>query len=153
MTAIPSTLIAVPFRKDFQNVNVHVKRLTHGGVEFGVAKVPLGASDAAAGVFSWQNMENARIIVERVIIDVTTKSTAASTVDVGVAATEISNDTLLDGIDTGAAVNVFDSIKDAGTNGAGARSVAQGSYVTATKATGAVAGLAGYAYIFWIKPS
>jgi hypothetical protein len=152
VTAISSRSAPVPSRKDFKNVNLHVKRYTVNTAELGVAKVPLVASDAAAGVFSWRNMENATIIVDRVVLYVSTKSTGACTLDIGKAATEILNDTLLDGVDVGTAAGSFDSMKDAGTNGAGAASVAQGQYVTGSKASGATAGLVGYVFIFWIKP-
>jgi hypothetical protein len=141
-----------PARKEYRNINLFAGRMTLNGVEHGCYKVPLVASDAAAGVFSLRNRENGRIIVTKVIVDVTTKATGACTLDIGMAATEILSDTLIDGLDVGTAVGVFDSVKEAGTNGVSSQSVAQGAYVTASKASGAAAGLVGNAYIYWIKP-
>lgn len=114
-------------------------------------KVALAASDAAAGVFSWQNTEEAAdIIVTDVIIDLTTASSGACTVNVGQASSAAASDNLIDGLDVNAAAGVFDSVTEAGTNGKTAVKVADDEYVTASVATGASAGLAGNAYITYI---
>ena len=118
------------------------------------AKVALAAADAAAGVLSWQNPEDSAIVVTRVVLDVTTKATAACTLNVGTdGAGTGSSDNLLDGLDVNAATGVFDNIADKGTNGKERQRLdAKGGttdYVTASKATGATAGLVGNAYIFY----
>ena len=122
-----------------------------------VVKVALGALDAAAGVLSWQNPESVAILAT-VILDVTTKSTAACTVDVGPDGDGAgSADTLLDGLDVGAAALRGNSFKNGGTNGVGfVRLDAKGGttdWITASKASGAAAGLVGSAYIIYIPVS
>ena len=120
-----------------------------------VAKVALGHVDTGGGVFAWQNDEGASIIVQRVILDVTTKATEACTIDVGTTDTgaTTSSNNLIDGLDVHSATGVFDNIEDnGGAEGSGAtkQKLASGKWVTASKATGATAGLAGFAYIEYI---
>lgn len=112
-------------------------------------KVALAALDTGGGVLSWQNPESVSIIVERIIFDVTTKSTGACTVDVGTTATSAttSSDNLMDGLDVGTAAGVFDNFGDPGTNGKFKQKLAAGKWITASKASGAAAGLVGSAYI------
>lgn len=118
----------------------------------GALKVALAALDAAGGVLALANPEGADIIVKRIILDVTTKSTAACTVDAGIAANgTTSNDTLLDGLDVGTAAGVFDNIENQGTNGVGAKKWTSAQYLTISKATGAAAGLVGNAYIEYAR--
>ena len=115
-----------------------------------VAKVALAALDTAGGVLAWANPEGQSILLLGVAIVTTTKSTGASTVDVGIAANgTTSDDTIMDGIDTGTAAGAFNSIDDKGTNGLGSHStvLTSSQYITASKASGACAGLVGYAYI------
>ena len=116
----------------------------------------LTASDAAASVFSWQNPEASAVLVTRVLIDATTKAAAACTLDVGTDGDGTgSANTLLDGLDVNAATGVFDNIADKGTNGKERQRLdAKGGttdYITASKATGATAGLVGNAYIFYVE--
>ena len=117
-----------------------------------VAKVPLAAVDTGGGVFSWQNDEGASIIVQRIILDVTTKTTGACTIDVGTTAVNAttSSDNLIDGLDINAATGVFDNITDKGDNGKSKQKLADGKWVTASKASGASAGLVGFAYIEYV---
>lgn len=113
------------------------------------AKVALAAVDTGGGVFSWANPESSNILISRVMIDVTTAATAACTIDVGHTATSAttSSDTLLDGLDVNSAAGVFDNITNAGTNGKAVQRLASGKWITASKASGATAGIVGYAYI------
>lgn len=117
-----------------------------------VAKVALAAVDTGGGIFAWQNDESSSIIVIRVGLDVTTAATAACTVDVGTTATSAttSADNLIDGLDVNAAAGVFDNITDKGTNGKSRQKLAAGKWITGSKASGASAGLVGYAYIEYI---
>lgn len=117
-----------------------------------VARVALAAVDTAGGVISWANPEASAIIIERVVLDVTTAATAAATIDIGVTATSAttSADNLIDGLDVNTAAGVFDNITDKGTNGKSRQRVAVGKWVTGSKATGATAGLVGYAYIHYV---
>jgi len=116
-----------------------------GGIE-----VALADADTAGGVLAWQNPESVAIVLTEVTIDVTTKSTEACTVDVGIAAdATTSDDALVDGQDVGAAAVLFTGNANlplkvdakGGTN----------DYVTISKASGAAAGLAGTAYIRYMK--
>lgn len=111
---------------------------------------------AAGGVVAWQNPEGARIIITREILDVTTVSTGACTLDSGVTATSAatSSDTLLDGIDVNSATGVFDSMNAALDSGANAKAqaLASGGWVTVDEKTGDATGLVGNLYIFYIVP-
>lgn len=120
-----------------------------------VAKVALGALDTGGGVLSWANPETGDILIERVLIDVTTVSTGACTVDFGVttASATTLNDTLIDGLDVNGATGVFDNITDKGTNGKSRQRLAAGKWVTGSKASGAAAGLVGFAYIHYVSVS
>jgi hypothetical protein len=110
--------------------------------------VPIKAVDAAAGLFSWQNPLNVPIVVKRLTLNVTTPATGACTADCGVAATEILNNTLIDGVDVGAAAIVADNIAHAGGSGLAAGVLCPvGSYITGSVASGASAGIVGAAII------
>lgn len=117
-----------------------------------VARVALGTGTSGGGVFAWQNPEAGAIAVTRVLLDVTTAATAAATVDVGTTATSAttSSDTLIDGLDVNAAAGLFSNLKNPGTNGKADQRLASGKWVTASQASGAVAGLVGYAYIEYV---
>jgi hypothetical protein len=113
--------------------------------------VDLAALDTGGGVLSWQNPEVNRDIYLTVLdVDVTTKSTGVSTVDAGVSTSATgSDDGIFDGIDTGtAAVKI--SMKNDTQAVVPFIKVAAGSYVTISKATGAVAGLVGQAIIGYV---
>ena len=117
-----------------------------------VARVALAAVDTGGGVVSWQNPEASAIIVQRVILDVTTKSTAACTLDVGTTATSAttSSNNLMTALDVGTAAGVFDNFGDAGASGKFKQKLAAGKWVTASKASGASAGIVGFAYIQYV---
>ena len=70
-------------------------------------------------------------------------------VNFGQAATAVSSDNLVDGVDLGAGVGVFSSIDDGGTNGRTYRRLEVDELVTGSTATGAAAGLAGNAFVFY----
>jgi hypothetical protein len=92
------------------------------------------------------------VLIERVVVHVTTVATAACTLDIGTTATSAvtSSDTLLDGLDVNSAAGVFDNITDKGSNGKSRQTLASGKWITASKASGATAGLVGYAYIQYV---
>ena len=117
-----------------------------------VAKIALAAVDTAGGVFSWQNDEGASIIVTGLILDVTTASTGACTLDCGTTATSATTkiDNLIDGLDVNSAAGVFDNITDKGTNGVSRQKLASAKWVTGSVASGASAGIVGFAYIRYI---
>jgi len=118
----------------------------------GVVKKTLNAVDTAGGVFSFQNDSGSDLIVDISFINVTTASTGACTVDIGVAANATtSDDTIIDGLDVNAATGVFNSIDDAGTNGGIGVLLPAGRYITASVATGASAGIVGSALIKYAR--
>jgi|GEM_PF-3104290 len=85
-----------------------------------VAKGDITGGAANAFAFAWNNPESTAILVQKVIIDITTAGgTATSVMDVGVAASATgTDDTIFDGIDlnsTGISVNT--NVSDTGTNG------------------------------------
>lgn len=113
-----------------------------------VARVALAAVDTAGGVFAWANPTGGTIIVTGVQVDVTTVSSGACTIDVGVAANGTTlSDTIIDGASTATTARVIDDQKDAGTNGTGAQRCTSSQYVTGSVASGASAAIVGYAYI------
>ena len=119
----------------------------------GALKVALTAATTTAvgGVLSVENPEGVDLIITRIVVDVTTKSTGVATIDAGVDdAGDTSSDTLLDGLDVNTAAGVFDNIENGGTNGKAAVKWPAGEYLVAT-ASATVAGLVGSAYIEYVR--
>lgn len=119
-------------------------------IQVGALEIDIAGLAASTGVFvSMANPEGVPVFITRVILNVTTKSTGASTVDIGVHATSptTSDDRLLDGKDVGTAVGTFDNIVDHGTNGLGGLLWPTAGYLNVKEATGDVAGLVGKLYI------
>ena len=123
-----------------------------------VAKIALAAeaSPANGGLFSWQNPESVAVFAT-VILDVTTQATGAANADVGRAANATTSaDTLLDGIDVGAAAIVGNAFDNEGTNGKGWQRLdakdGTNDYVTGT-ASADSSGLVGSAYVIYIPTS
>lgn len=119
--------------------------IAQNGYTSKTVKVPLVAG---AGVLSWANPEAVSIIITRIIVDVTTQSSGACTVDFGSTATTstTSSDNLIDGLSV-ATAGVYDNISDIGTNGKSRQKIATGKWVTGTVASGSATGLVGSAYI------
>ena len=112
--------------------------------------IPLGVATGAAGVLSWENTSDRTVLVTDLVLDITTEATGAATADAGQAATEVTSDTLIDGVDIGTAAGVFSNKQDAGTNGQAAGvKVAPGEFVTIT-ASADPAGLVGTAHLFYV---
>jgi hypothetical protein len=116
-----------------------------------IARVALGTTATAGGVFAWQNPEASSILIHRVLIDVTTVATGACTIDVGTTAVSAatSSDTLIDGLDVNAGIGLFDNITEKGSNGKSRQKLASGKWVTASQASGAIAGIVGYGYVVY----
>lgn len=111
----------------------------------------LAAVDTGGGVFAWANPETGYILIHHVVLNVTTKTTGACTVDVGTTAVNAttSSDNLIDGKDINAATGIFTNDESAGTNGKPVKRLASGKWVTASKASGASAGLVGTYEIYY----
>lgn len=95
----------------------------------------------------------AAALILRVILNVTTASTGASTIDIGYTATTAttSSDTLLDGV-SGTPAAVFDSMNAALDSGANAKAqlAASGKWITADEASGDTTGMVAVAYIQYV---
>lgn len=124
-----------------------------------IARVALAGGNANAFAFAWANPETSKIIVSKVIVDVTTKSaTPGALLDVGSGATATTHsDTLIDGLDIATAVICADNITNKGSNGLSLCKLdAVGgttAYITGQILAQNAAALAGYAYIFYHKVS
>lgn len=117
----------------------------------GLYRVALTAGTTTTGgdVLSLANPEGEDLIVTRLLLNITTASTGAATVDAGIAADgTTSSDTLIDGLDVNAAAGLFDNADatDQGTNGKASRTWDSDEYLTITPSA-TCAGLVGYAYI------
>jgi hypothetical protein len=114
----------------------------------GCLKAALAALDTGGGVLSLANPEGRDVIVTKLVLHVTTPATAACTVDGGIAAgATTSADNLIDGQDVNAAAGAFAEV---GSNGKRAKLWEDDQYLTVSMASGAAAGLAGYAYVEYI---
>lgn len=111
-----------------------------------------GVGVAAGDCGSLLNPLGRRLLITRAILDITTQSTGASTVDIGVAADATTlNDTLIDGL-SGATAGTFDNIENQGTNGDSCIPWGATSYITVSEASGDVTGLVGDLYVHVIDP-
>lgn len=107
------------------------------------------AATTGGAILAWQNQENSPIIIERVEIDVLTKSTGAANLSVGTAANATtSSANLIDTYAIGGTEKVVNTIDDKGTNGKGAQKVPVGQYVTFTGSATTV-GLVCDVYIYY----
>ena len=114
-----------------------------------VAEVTLADADTGGGILSWPNPEGVAIVVENLMLDITTKTSAACTIDGGVTVVSAttSDDGLINGLDANAATGLF-SASNAPVGITDVR-LAAGGWVTVSKATGAAAGLVGKALIVY----
>lgn len=109
----------------------------------GAGRVALGVGTAGGGVVSVANPEGVDVIVTFCALDIGTPSTGASTIDVGIGTgATTSYDTLLDG-QSGATAGVLTNGVNGGTNGKAHLLWPAASYLTASQASGAVAGIVG----------
>lgn len=106
----------------------------------------LTPSDAVAGVFQIENTFGSDLVVDRVIILITTASTLASSIDIGVAADGVTSaNNLLDGID-GTSLGATDNIRsmDDGSSGRSVMLWQSGEFINGSLDIGATAGLVGF---------
>lgn len=119
----------------------------------GAYRYVLAALDTVGGVLKLANPEGVDIIIPSggLLLDITTIATAACTVDAGIDSDgTTSADNLIDGLDVHSATGQFDNIADKGTDG-GPHKWGADEYLVISKASGATAGLAGYAYIQYVR--
>lgn len=117
---------------------------TIGGKEVSrVHQVAMAAVGTAGGIAAFANPLAVPILILRAILEWTTVSSGACTVDVGVAADGTTlSDTLIDGQSVATTAGLVSSTVP--------RRCAVGSYVTASVASGTVTGLVGRVYIEYI---
>ena len=102
------------------------------------------------GVIKLQNPEGVDLIITRLVLDVTTQSAGAASVDAGVDdGGDVSSDTLIDGLSV-ATAGVYDNVENGGTNGKAAVRWPAGHYLVAT-ATATTAGMVGSAHVQFIR--
>ena len=125
-----------------------------------IVKVPINGGAAvtatthAAGDhgLSWANPEGEDIIVEGIILDVTTAATGSATIDIGIAANGTTGaDTLLDGVDIGTAAIFATSGVNGGTNGKMWQPMTSSQFITGD-ASASIAGLVGNMWIKYFIP-
>jgi len=122
-----------------------------GTFEGGALHVALTAATTTTGggVLSIANPEGVDLYVTRLVLNISTQSTGAATVDGGIAADgTTSSDTLIDGKSV-ATAGVFDNIKDGGTNGKAGQKWGASQYLTIT-ASATTAGMVGEAIISYL---
>ena len=121
-----------------------------------VVEVALTAGDADDFALAWQNPESTAIMVQRVLVDLTTAGGSANSVlDIGSAvdATTTSNN-LIDGLDLNT-TGLFDNIDDGGTSGAATARLDENGgttdYITGQILVANAAALVGNVYIEYVK--
>ena len=133
---------------------------THVDYQSKMVKVPINGGAAvtatthAAGDhgLSWANPEGEDIIVEGIILDVTTAATGSATIDIGVAADGTTgSDTLLDQVDIGAAAILATSGVNAGTNGKLWKPMTSSQFIVGD-ASASIAGLVGNMWVKYFIP-
>lgn len=108
-------------------------------------KLPVaGPTDTAGGLLAWLNNLGYDIIVQGASLDVTTASSAACTVSIGQAAGATTLDATFISGQTVATAGQFAKATPV------AKKVTNGTYITASTATGASAGLVGNLYVEFI---
>lgn len=116
-----------------------------------LAKVPIVGVAATTGgaLFAWQNPENVSIIVDRIEIDITTKSTGAANGSFGTAANgTTSSANLIDTYALGGTEKVVNNIDDKGAGGKSVQKMTTSQFITGTGSATTV-GLVGTVYIHY----
>lgn len=106
-----------------------------------------------AAVVGQANPFGADVDIVATQLRITTASTGASTLDIGIGATATTNnDGQIDGA-SGAAAITLSSVKNAGTNGGSGQTWTTGTFLTVKEASGDATGLVGILTVFYIYPS
>lgn len=120
----------------------------NGAAIVSVKKTLTAAATGTQG--GWQNTTGYDLMA-CVQLDVTTASTGAATLDIGVGATDVTGDKLIDGVDVNAAAGVFAS--PSGTNGRAWQKVPAGYFVSAFRASGDPSGMVADLYVTYYQIS
>lgn len=116
-----------------------------------IAKVALAgvAGTTGGALFAWQNPENVPIIIDRLELDITTKSTGAANGSFGTAANgTTSSANLIDTYALGGTEKVVNNIDDKGANGKSVQKMTTSQFITGT-GSATTAGLVGFVYIHY----
>lgn len=118
-----------------------------------IAVISLTAGNANAIAFSWENPVTGSIIIDKVILNVTTAGgTGGGLLDIGTANDATTgSDNLIDGADANA-VAIYDNITDKGTNGKTSAVLATGKFINGQIKAQNAAALVGKVYIIYAKP-
>ncbi|MGD9713794.1 MAG: hypothetical protein AB7V46_17290 [Thermomicrobiales bacterium] len=118
--------------------------------ETGAYRETLAAVDTGGGVVSLANPEGAELYVERLILNITSPSLGACTLDAGIAeGATASSDNLIDGLSAASAAQVADNITNGGSNGKAGQNWGASEFLTVSVASGAAAGIAGTALVHY----
>lgn len=121
------------------------------GFEDGAYHATLTAATGttAGAVLALANPEGRDLYVTRLVLNISTQSSGAATVDGGIAANgTTSSDNLIDGLSV-AAAGVYDNVKNGGTNGKAGQKWGASEYLTIT-ASATLAGMVGEAIIDYV---
>lgn len=114
------------------------------------AALTAATTTAVGGVLKLVNPEGVDLLITRLMLDITTASTGAATVDAGVDdGGDVSSDNLIDGKSV-ATAGIFDNTEDGGTNGKGVVKWKAGEYLVCS-ASATTAGMVGNAYIEYCR--
>jgi hypothetical protein len=113
-----------------------------------IVKLAVTGGAADTGVFeSKANPFGYDVLITGAFLRITTQSTGASTLDIGVAANaSTSNDGLIDGL-SAAAAGLFTNAEDAGTNGEVSQVWGSSQFLNVAEASGDVDGLVAVLYV------
>jgi hypothetical protein len=122
---------------------------TSGSYDQGGFRIQLAdTGSAAADLASVLNPTGEAVIITKCIVNLTTASTGASTIDVGIGASASTlYDNLIDGL-SGATAGAY---ADLGTNGKRAKLWPAAEYLTASEASGDTTGLVGELIVQWVS--
>lgn len=122
------------------------------GETFNIKIAVAGTADHNGVFASLLNPLGETLVILNAVLYVSTASTGACTVDIGVAAdATTSNDTLIDGLST-AATGSFGGAVSGGTNGVNVKTWGATSYVNCADASGDPTGLIGSIILTCIRP-
>lgn len=113
-----------------------------------ITVLAITGSSSSSNVFAYTgNPWGVSVIIKKAILYITTNSTGASTVDIGVGASaSTADDTLMDGL-SAATAGLFDNVTNKGTNGLPQKLWTSSQFVTVKEASGDVDGLVASLYL------
>lgn len=124
--------------------------ITHGDPVYNVQGFKLAVTGGASDANVFEGIANpfgVAVVITKAVLRITTASTGASTLDIGIGASiTTADDTLMDGL-SGATAGLFDNVTNKGTNGLPQQLWAADTFLTVKEASGDVAGLVGTLFV------